>query len=281
MTRFFKILIQRLLEKSPIKSHLVRNLQWLSPHFLNRCPSQALTQFRETINCLVDSKRFCVELCDSAISEMAQFIERYSAGIQFDHETDRLDELWYSLLHCEKQLQNLWSVHSVVESCLLLSHGQAGVERGFSINKATMTTNMADRTLVAQRHVIDHIQRIGGIENFIITPELRLAVTNARNKYRLFLESKKKEEEADSLQKKRLKDEEDVMKMKEKRARLSKDISALEESADKLALKAESAKSFKYLLESNALRISVRDKKNEIARITDEISMKEKELCNV
>ena len=65
-----------------------------------------------------------------------------------------------------------------------------------------MTTSMAERTLFAQSHIIDHVEYLGGIENFVVSPDMRLAVVNARNKYRLFLSEQKKEKEKACMKRK-------------------------------------------------------------------------------
>ena len=46
-----------------------------------------------------------------------------------------------------------------------MSHGQATVERGFSVNKQTETDNLACDTFEAQRLVCDHVAAVGGIQN--------------------------------------------------------------------------------------------------------------------
>lgn len=45
---------------------------------------------------------------------------------------------------------------------LLLSHGQASVERGFSTNREALADNLAQHTLVAKRQVKDYIGAMGG-----------------------------------------------------------------------------------------------------------------------
>ena len=49
----------------------------------------------------------------------------------------------------------------VVQLLLVLSHGQASVERGFSVNKELEVENLANQSLVAQHLVCDHINAIG------------------------------------------------------------------------------------------------------------------------
>ena len=45
-----------------------------------------------------------------------------------------------------------------VSQLLLLSHGQASVEHGFSINKQMERTNMCHETFIAERIVNDHLR---------------------------------------------------------------------------------------------------------------------------
>jgi len=52
---------------------------------------------------------------------------------QFLDSTHRVDQLYHGLLAGSDDCGQLWSV---VKMVLLLSHGQATVERGFSVNKS-------------------------------------------------------------------------------------------------------------------------------------------------
>ena len=51
---------------------------------------------------------------------------------------------------------------------LLLLHGQASVERGFSVNKQLEVVNLQEGTYVAQRIICDHIHSVGGLLNVVI-----------------------------------------------------------------------------------------------------------------
>lgn len=79
----------------------------------------------------------------------------------------------------DSELNNLWKV---VKLCLNLSHGQASVEKGFSINKEVMDTNMKALTLKSKRLMIDHLLDIGGIEQFLVSKELLTACSSARKR---------------------------------------------------------------------------------------------------
>jgi hypothetical protein len=59
---------------------------------------------------------------------------------------------------------------------------------------------------------------------------------------------------------------------------LEKDVLTLTESADKLAEKAENTGSHKFLMESNSLRRSAKQKKEDLSKLSLEIEAKVKEI---
>ena len=54
-------------------------------------------------------------------------------------------------------IQKYGELSFVIRLILTLSHGQASVERGFSINNAILETNMLPETVVSKRIVRDHM----------------------------------------------------------------------------------------------------------------------------
>jgi len=66
---------------------------------------------------------------------------------------------------------------------LVLSHGQATVERGFSVNKQVETDNLHEESVVAKRAICDYVSYVGGIQHVDVTnKKLILAATTARHK---------------------------------------------------------------------------------------------------
>ena len=65
-----------------------------------------------------------------------------------------------------KKYSVLWTF---AKKLLLLSHGQASVERGFSLNKEIMVDNMLQHTLIAQRTIVDYLKSVSGVQNVSIT----------------------------------------------------------------------------------------------------------------
>ena len=79
----------------------------------------------------------------------------------FQSAEDTVDTLFYECM----ANQSYKSVFSVVKLILILSHGQATVERGFSVDKEVEDENLKEHTLVAQRIVCDHVNSVGGVLN--------------------------------------------------------------------------------------------------------------------
>ena len=77
-----------------------------------------------------------------------------------------------------------------------LSHGQASVERGFSVNKQVELDNLGEDTFVAKRIICDHVASVGGLQNIDASDkQLLLAASSARQKYLAYLEDEKKKRE--------------------------------------------------------------------------------------
>ena len=81
---------------------------------------------------------------------------------------------------------------TVLKQLLLLSHGQATVERGFSLNKEVTVENMKKATLIARRHIVDYCRNVG-VTKVEITKGMLVSASSARQKYLQHLEKIKKD----------------------------------------------------------------------------------------
>ena len=81
---------------------------------------------------------------------------------------------------------------------LALSHGQASVERGFSVNKDLCTVNMQEKTIVAQRRIYDWVENIlseedkGNISKINIDKDILNCCQSSRMKYEIFLKEERR-----------------------------------------------------------------------------------------
>ena len=82
---------------------------------------------------------------------------------------------------------------ALVKCVLVLSHGNADPERGFSINKHLIDIhgcNIGEETIEAIRLVKDHIIKSGGLEYVSITKKMLNMCGNASSKYKEYLQVK-------------------------------------------------------------------------------------------
>lgn len=128
-----------------------------------------------------------------------------------------MDTLLFETIGAKPTFSRVWDV---VKILLVLSHGQASVGRGFSINKELTVENQKERSLGAQRLVVDHVRSVGGIIKVEITKELLLSDAGARQKYHGYVdeEKRKKKQQAVDLKRKALTDE--LCDLRKKRARI-------------------------------------------------------------
>ncbi|GBL90550.1 hypothetical protein AVEN_179464-1 [Araneus ventricosus] len=85
---------------------------------------------------------------------------------------------------------------------MVLSHGQAVVERGFFI-KNIEDENLKVESYVAKRLILDELKKCGGVGNVKITRKLRLYAKNAHNKYVENIDEQKLQCQNDEKNKKR------------------------------------------------------------------------------
>jgi len=94
-------------------------------------------------------------------------------------------------------------VFHVCKLIFCLSHGQSFVERGFSVHKELVDTNMKENSLIAKHLIYDKIISGGTkVSEMEITPGLRKSCMLASQRYKQDLQSKKPRK---STQKKSLK----------------------------------------------------------------------------
>ena len=156
----------------------------------------------------------------------------------------------------------------------ILSHGQASVERGFSVNKELEIENLADQSLVAQRLVCDYINAVGGILNVPITQPLLTSCSAARKRYKRYLEQQRQNKKSKEASRKRKSFLDEVEELKEKKRRMTEDIDSLVKSADNLSEKAKLTGDISFVTQSNSLRKTSKEKANELKNLDKKMEEK-------
>ncbi|KAK0052348.1 Adult enhancer factor 1 [Biomphalaria pfeifferi] len=190
--QFISSLVAKLLDKSPVMICLVQKLSCLNPSLIASSPQLAASQFRDLLTILADSGRISLNDCDQIYNK---FIKCLVALVEnnvkpkfelFHPATGCLDDFLY--INFKPLDAALWDA---LRPLLLLSHGQATVERGFSYNKEVMIENMHKETLVAQRRVCDFLKVNGGVLDVAITKPLLTAAASGCQNYHQYLEKEK------------------------------------------------------------------------------------------
>ena len=226
-------------------------------------------KFNVGLSELVKCRRLNIRDCDSLVLQYSEFLDlaikaEKSAMEEFNFKVDRLDIFLQKHIGSVSSMSKLWDL---LRELLILSHGQATGERGFSVNWQVMIKNMKEPTLVAQCTIHDHIQSIGGLGQLVVNKELLAG----RQHYSAYLEEQKKEQQQ-AFRNRRWKIVlEKKAEFEKKKKRLASEISASQLNADSLAKEAEEKAKPVLLTKSNALRKATKEKERALEKIEDEL----------
>lgn len=149
--------VKKILEKAPIIFPLARLLSWMDPMLIVQKEEREhnKTKLHRTLSIMCEAGRVHESSCDQILTEYLRPVDTLQEdGEKRDkfkkfcpgEDGDRVDRLLYSCLADDKDFADLWKV---VKQLSLLSHGQASVERGFSVNKKLACENLGKKSLVA------------------------------------------------------------------------------------------------------------------------------------
>lgn len=206
--------------------------------------------------------------------QYSDFVEKASVAqkevfVKFSIAEDRLDTFLAEHIALQSPLAKLWKLVKVL---LILSHGQASVERGFSVNRQVTVENFKERSFVAQRIIHDHITNIGGLSKLEISHQLLDAASHGRRRYMEYLDKQRKVQERAHTEKRKRKSSERQEELEKKRMRLTCEIASLQFDADKLATEAEDKAKLVLLTKSNALRNCAKEKQKTLRQVEEELA---------
>ena len=206
--QFLQTIVKKLLAKSPILYILVRNLSAFDPREMTVAKmTQKTTQLKSIIRSLIEANRVSSNDADDIIQQYSEFIQQGSMSEAsqfsgFDPASCRADKFFYDRLANNPSYAKLWAALKII---LLLSHGQATVERGFSVNKEVESYNLQADTFSARRIICDLVNAVGGIFNVdVANKQLQVSAAGARLKYLAHLEDQRKEKTEQAGRKRKL-----------------------------------------------------------------------------
>ena len=212
------MLIGKLQEKCPLKYTNVRYLDCLDPRLIVNKPEVAETHFTELFWRLSQTKR--VKQCDGdKISRLFSTYVAYMkinnllAFMNFNPHTMAVDTFHHIHMGGEDKFEELWPI---VKMLLILSHGQAAIERGFSVNKECSEDNQSEKGVIARHQVLDGIRCAGGVLNVKLTPSLKVSCRGARQKYHANLKNNPRNDSEETKKRKREEEKELILRKKQK-----------------------------------------------------------------
>lgn len=222
----------KIVERSPLRYRIVRAMACFVPSTISNNRVLAESRMKELVQILYNknhitavtadkSKMQMSSLCDLASTELHQQFKDYSRS------TDRLDEFYYTIIGQNGDFAELFSI---VRLILTLSHGNASVESGFSVNADMLVENLQEDSLVAQRTVYDSVQASGGLIGVNIDKSMLQFVRGAHRRYQEALECKRKaatEEDKKAAAKRRAHDEIKTLLQKKKKLAISAEQESL------------------------------------------------------
>ena len=274
LAAFVCAVISKIIEKTPIGYAFARRLACLDPVSIATSTTQAAIQFKLVVDYLVKQQHLQGRNCDELIRQYNEFLDSVvrpnsPAFKDFDFHKQRLDEFLHQHVARSGSFAKLWDV---MRTLLILSHGQASVEKGFSINRQVVVENLKERSFIAQRTIHDHLLHVGGLDALIVDKPLLSAAASGRRKYTEYLERQRadKAKAAKGVKRKALSD--DITALEKRQKIVQSAMVSMNKDADTLSEQAEAKNDMTLVMKSNAYRRSAKVKGLELASLAKEIA---------
>ena len=265
-------ILKRLLNKCPLQYTLVRNLAFLDPRHIPK-KEDCINKLKRVLHIMSEAKRVEDKDCDEILKQYGQFVDdEVQTDISQFQNFNPIQQRVDTFLHDMSKNEAYSKIWTIAKQLLLLSHGQATVERGFSVNRQIEVENRDEDSYIAQRIVCDHLNAVGGLMQVKIDRDMLAAASGARMKYQAYLDNQKKQKKVEEESRKGKAEDAEIEDLKVKRKRLQCDMDALIKSADEFALKAEDRGDIAMIAKSNSTRNSAKDKLSKINVIDAQIN---------
>ena len=189
--------------------HFARKLQSLDPRVMVSKPESVVMMFQQVLKTLVQERWKTNQQADSELAQFRKLISEvkryhYERFATYSFTQERLDKFFSKLLENKEQYEQLWTIMKIL---LTLSHRQAAVERGFSVNKEVPNPNLQEISLREIRLIYSSLStEKTKLTEFHISEELLFSCNHASNRYKMHMIEKKTEKE-DKVKGKKRKEE--------------------------------------------------------------------------
>lgn len=234
--KFLIATIMKIIERSPLKFNLAKAAACLDPKVIDTDPKLALKKMNDLLQVLHDKNQLESTAADKAKVQFSRlmldtdFKEKIKEFCKAASKK-RLDTFFHNEVGQRDNCSELWVV---MKHVFILSHGNACVESGFSINKELLVENLHESSLIAQRQVYDGIKAEGGVMSVDINAAMLRSVRASSSRYKTSLEEKKTARTKEQLKvesRKRAKAQINMLEAKKKKIEVASTIE--QQSLDK------------------------------------------------
>ena len=215
-------IIQKVIQRSPLAYAIVKASSALCPLIISKQKDVAISRFDSLLKNLHLKNHINSIEADQCKTLFIKFCndENFSSSFrEFNSQTTRLDHFYSRLLTSDPDYAPLFNVFKRV---LILSHGNASVESGFSSNENILVENLKTDSLISHRHVYDYLKQFDNILQIPMTKELLQNCRLARSRYRDYLEqnrAKASESSTTNINKRKIQDQ--IKELEGKKQKLS------------------------------------------------------------
>lgn len=190
---FVKTTTKKIFERMSKNFAVLKAVSCLNPYLLKNNPVLCEKRMVCLLQLLYSKAQISPACSERAKIQFEIFLEKlkseYKEHLYSFNEEIRLDDFYFDILKSRDEFSDFWGVVKII---LVLSHGNAAVESGFSINKDMLVENLKEDSLVGLRTVYDAIKFYGGVLSIPISKDLLQYVKLARVRYYEALEKQKK-----------------------------------------------------------------------------------------
>ena len=149
-----------------------------------------------------------------------------------------------------------------------MSHGQACIERGFSVNTEVLDPNMEELSLKSQRLIYDQILASEvKVHELKITKDLVKECKLAHRRYTEHLSARKDNQKAEENSLKRKSIDKEIVLVNKKKQEVEDTIRDLKTDVDTLGYEAEKEENMTLLTKANAFRLAAKEKEETLKNL--------------
>lgn len=177
---FYLACTKYLLKSLPLENKILMHLQVLHPFMRTQSNSLRSIKYLAMVSPNV--------LDPSNVSILSdEWVRLQGKNLDVFPQSQRVDHYWRNIFSiCDSVGRKKYTYLSVLVKALLsIPHGNADVERGFSVNKLMLDnrSNLSIESINGIRQVKSFVQQIGGVENFKVTQAVIKAAKGSFKRY--------------------------------------------------------------------------------------------------